>query len=379
MLGTFARRLSGLEPLLSFRLKAGHRRSRAWKQRRAGVPASAGSLRGPSGPDGDRLRRCAALPALVLATALHASAATNATAPLVLDGVAAEVGEARVTIAETMLLAREMAAARQIPLAEQAGQLRALYGEALDHLVARQLVLQAYRSGENKLPAWVVDRRVDAFIDEQFGGDRSLLVSMLNKQRVGFDTWRQRMEEELVISTMRQQFVEQNVTVPAADVRAYYATNRSEFALDGPVRVGMILIAKQADETDEAVSNRASTVWGQLKDGQDFRAVAKRESAEAHAKEGGDWGYVEPEDVFRAEIADALAKLDKGAVSPPIPTESGIYIVTRLNDCPGGILPLAEAWPVIEARLRKAETERRFAAWIDSLKRRTTVRLHSLP
>ena len=379
MLGTFARRLSGLEPLLSFRLKAGHRRSRAWKQRRAGVPASAGSLRGPSGPDGDRLRRCAALPALVLATALHASAATNATAPLVLDGVAAEVGEARVTIAETMLLAREMAAARQIPLAEQAGQLRALYGEALDHLVARQLVLQAYRSGENKLPAWAVDRRVDAFIDEQFGGDRSLLVSMLNKQRVGFDTWRQRMEEELVISTMRQQFVEQNVTVPAADVRAYYATNRSEFALDGPVRVGMILIAKQADETDEAVSNRASTVWGQLKDGQDFRAVAKRESAEAHAKEGGDWGYVEPEDVFRAEIADALAKLDKGAVSPPIPTESGIYIVTRLNDCPGGILPLAEAWPAIEARLRKAETERRFAAWIDSLKRRTTVRLHSLP
>lgn len=325
------------------------------------------------------ISRKAGLLALVLATVLRASAATNTAAPLVLDGVAAEVGEARVTIAETMLLAREMAAAHQIPLAEQAGQLRALYGEALDHLVARQLVLQAYRSGENKLPAWAVDRRVDAFIDEQFGGDRSLLVSMLNKQGMGFDTWRQRMEEELVISTMRQQFVEQNVTVPAADVRAYYATNRSEFALDGPVRVGMILIAKQADETDETVSNRASAVWSQLKDGQDFRAVAKRESAEAHAKEGGDWGYVEPEDVFRAEIADALAKLDKGAVSPPIPTESCIYIVTRLNECPERILPLVEAWPGIEARLRKAETERRFAAWIDSLKRRTTVRLHPLP
>jgi len=379
MIETFIRRLSGLKPLAGFRLKAGLRRDRAWKQRRAGVPALAGSLRGPSGPDGGRLRRCAALPALLFAAALRAAAATNAPTPLLLDGIAAEVGEARITIAETMLLARELAAARQIPVAEQAAKLRELYAEALESLIDRQLILRAYAALEQKLPAWMVDRRVEAVIEENFGGDRSRLVSTLNRQGMGFDVWRKRLEEEMIIASMRQQFVDQNIAVAPADIRAYYATNAAAFALEGPVRVGMILIGTRDGEGDAARLARARQVRERLLAGQDFRAVAGQESAEAHARNGGDWGYVEPADVFRREIAEALAPLKVGEISPLIETESGIYLVTKLDERADGVLPLEDAWGGVEAHLRRRETARRQAVWLDSLKQATTVRRYPLP
>jgi peptidyl-prolyl cis-trans isomerase SurA len=316
---------------------------------------------------------------LVLAAALHVAAATNATAPLLLDGIAAEVGEARITIAETMLLAREMAAARKLSAADQAAGLRALYAEARERLVARQLILQTYALAEQKLPGWAVDRRVSAVIDEHFDGDRSRLVSMLNKQGLGFDEWRKRLEEEMVIATMRQQFVDQQVIVAPAEVRAYYATNAVAFAAEGPVRVGMILVGKRSGEAAGETVQRARGVRERLCGGHDFRAVARAESAEAHAPQGGDWGYVDPDEVFRKEIAAALAGIKVGEISDLIETESGVYLVTKFDERADGVMPLEAAWTEIEAHLRRLKAEARYQAWIASLKQNTSVRVFPLP
>ena len=316
---------------------------------------------------------------LALATALRAAAATNAPAPLVLDGLAAEVGGARITIAETMELARELAAARKQPAADAAGVLRALYAEAQEQLVARQLVLQAYAAQEQKLPAWAVERRVESVIDERFGGDRSRLISMLNQQGLGYDAWRKRLEEEMVIATMHQQFVDQHVAVAPAEIRAFYATNAAAFAVEGPVRAGLILLARQEGESAAAALGRAREVLGRLRAGQDFRAVARSVSTESHARQGGDWGYVDPAEVFRKELADALAGLKIGEVSEPLETETGIYLVTKFDERTDRVMPLEAAWPEIEAYLRRVQAEARRAAWIESLKSRTTVRCFPLP
>lgn len=315
---------------------------------------------------------------LAVATGIGA-AATNAPAPMLLDGVAAEVGEVRITIAETMVLARELAAAQQIPVSQQADRLRELYNEAQEKLIARQLILQAYAAADQKMPPWAVDRRVEAVIDEHFQGDRSLLTSMLNKQGLDYDAWRKRLEEELTISMMRQQYVDQNVAVAPADVRAFYATNQATFVLDGPVRAGMILIERKSGEDEAAATGRARKILDRLREGQDFRAVARKESSEVHAKQGGDWGFVDPPEAFRKEIADALAKLKVGQISPLIETESGIYLVSKLDERPDRVLPLEDAWSGIEAQLRRIETARRYASWIESLKKNTTVRRHPLP
>lgn len=327
--------------------------------------------------------KCARAVVSLLALAVcgaRAAAATNGPAPLVLDGIAAEVGEERVTIAEAMLAARSLAAAMRIPPSAQPARLRELYDQALEDLIARKLILQHYEKSEQKLSPGLLESRINAMIAENFGGDRARLIDWLAEHRLTYEEWRKRVEEEIICAVMRQQFVERPAfDVSPADVRAYYATNGADFALEGSVRVGLILLTQREDEEPEAFRLRARRLAGRLREGMDFAAAAREESAEEHAAAGGDWGFVVPADVFRPEIARALEALGPGEVSEPIETESGIYIVRKTEERPERRLTLAEAWPLIESRLRQAQTEARYRAWIESLKRETRVVVHPLP
>ena len=387
---TPVRLLPGLKPLVGFRQqgwlmvsprrpiwKSGKPEGTRWPQALPDFLLSRFKKNGEARLNHQILK--AAFLLLALATALRAAAATNTPAPLVLDGLAAEVGGARITIAETLALARELAAALQQPAPGAGASLREAYAEAQEQLVARQLVLQAYAAQENKLPPWAVERRVAEVIDEHFGGDRSQLVSMLTRQGLGFDAWRQRLEEEMVTATMHQQFVERHVVVAPTEIRAFYTTNAAAFAVEGPVRAGLILLAPRDGESAEALAGRARQVLAEIRAGKDFRAVARRESAEAHAREGGDWGYIDPAEVFRKELADALAGLKVGEVGEPVATETGVYLLTKFDERADRVMPLEAAWAGIESRLRRIKAESRRAAWIESLKRKTTVRYFPLP
>jgi peptidyl-prolyl cis-trans isomerase SurA len=310
---------------------------------------------------------------------LRAAPTTTNAPPLLLDGVAAEVGAERITIAETMAAARDLAERMKLPAGEQTARLRELYDRALDELVARHLILQAYRNSEQKLQSWMVDRRIETIVEEHFGGDRVRLQAQLARENLSFDRWRQRMEDEMVLSAMRHQHVDGQVSVAPADVREFYATNSAAFALPGPVRVGMILLTPRAGEDGAALAARADALHARLRAGADFAALALAESAESHARNGGDWGYVKPEEVFKAEIVAALAALPPGGISAPIVSDGGCYIVRKISERPDLRLPLDEAWPAIEAHLRRALSERRFRAWIDSLRQRTHVHTYPLP
>lgn len=310
---------------------------------------------------------------------LRGPAATTNALPLLLDGVAAEVGAERITISETMLAARELAERLRLPAGEQTARLRELYERALEELVARRLILQAYRDSEQKLQPWMVDRRIETIVEEHFDGDRVRLQTQLARENLTFERWRQRMEDEMVLSAMRHQHVDGRVSVAPAEVRAYYATNSAAFALPGPVRVGMILLTPRAGEDGAALAARAGALRARLLAGADFAALAQSESTESHARDGGDWGYVKPEEVFRAEIVAALAALPPGGLSAPIVTDGGCYIVRKIAEHPDLRLPLEEAWPAIEAHLRRVLSEERFRAWIASLRRQTHVHTYPLP
>lgn len=304
---------------------------------------------------------------------------TNAPAALLLDGIAAEVGETRITIAEAMVAARELAAELRLAPAEQNARLRELYASALDELIARQLVLEAYRKAENKLQPWVVDRRMDELISDRFDGDRAAFVAALARQHLTLESWRQRAEEEMAISAMRHQHVDQRVSVAPADVRAAYATNRAAYTLAGPVRVGLILLRAEEGETPAALLARGRALRQRLDDGQDFGELARRHSSDSRAATGGDWGFVEPGQLFRPEIVAALTRLAPGACSAPLSVGRDVYLVRKMAERPDRQQTLEDAWPEIEARLRGAAAAELYRAWIARLRRDAYVRVNPLP
>ena len=298
--------------------------------------------------------------------------------PLVVDAIAADVGGRHITVAEVMEAARDIIASEgSISSAALAERLPVAYAEALTNLVTRQLILIRYGQAKQKLPDWMLNRRVEAIVEEHFGGDRSLLVSMLSQRGLSYAKWRKKIEEDTIISAMRSQFVDQGVAVKPEDILAVYGRDYATKKLDGPVRAALILLRpEEGQSAAEAVTN-ATVLARELRGGKDFAATARRLSSDPHAADGGDWGYIDPAAEFRKELADALAALKPGQVSDPVVIGSDyIYIVKKIAESADLKVPFDAVRDDIERQLRADAAAARFDAWIDSLRRATTIRLH---
>ncbi len=306
--------------------------------------------------------------------AFHLAAAE----PMVVDAVAADVGGRHITVAEVMEAARDTISAEgAISATALAEKLPGAYADALTNLITRQLILIRYDQAKQKLPNWMLNRRVEAIIEEHFGGDRSLLVSMLAKRGMSFAKWRKKIEEDTIINAMRSQFVDQGIVVKPEDVLAVYERDYANRKLPGPVRAALILLRPQEGQSSEAAVSNAVALARDLRAGKDFAATARRLSTDPHAADGGDWGYIDPAEEFRKELADALAALKPGEVSDPVVVGADyIYILKKVDESQDLSIPFDSVRGEIERNIRADAGAERFDAWIESLKKATTIRLY---
>ena len=72
--------------------------------------------------------------------------------------------------------------------------------------------------------------------------------------------------------------------------------------------------------------DKAKDLLAKLKGGADFAELAKTESKDPGAADGGDLGYF-TEDQMVKEFAEVAFKLDKGALSDPVKTQFGWHII----------------------------------------------------
>lgn len=317
-------------------------------------------------------------PLLLLAAALLA-AATRAPAegrPFQLDGVAAEVGGVRITISDVMAEAREIAFAEgRTDVVGNPEAVRALYGEALTNLVNRRLVLLQYEQGEAKIPDWYFNQRIERIIETGFGGDKSKLVAALEGRGLSYQEWRKRRVDDMVVGTMRQQFIDQSVKVRPSEIEAAYREKYADAKLPGHVKVSMVMLAGDG----ESVLAQARELVDELRGGKrDFAATARELSKEGHAAEGGCWGYIEPADELRKELADALVPLAVGGVSAPVAVGGYTYILRKDDERKDLSVPLDLVRDEIEGDLRQAAGEARYAAWLRFLATKNTVRVFPL-
>jgi parvulin-like peptidyl-prolyl isomerase len=296
---------------------------------------------------------------------------------LVVDGVAAVVGGVRITVADVMEDAKEIIRRERPTQGEMSKAMASAYAEALTNLVSRQLILLRYDQAQQKLPEWAVNRRVESIIEEHFGGDRSLLVSMLSARGISFEKWRKKIKEDTIIAAMRQQFVDSGIAVSPKDIAAAYKSKYANATLPGHVRVAMILLRPENDQSVEDAMAKAETLCDRLQSGKaDFAAEARRLSRDSRAGDGGDWGYIEPADALRKELCDALDALEAGQVSRPILVGGDyIYILKKVAVSKDLKVPLDSVYDEIEGDLRQEIGSRRFEAWMETLRRTTTVRI----
>lgn len=320
-----------------------------------------------------------ALAALSGGLAEAADPVTNAAPPvsMMIDGVAAQVNGDTITVAEVMSEIRNSAWV-EFSKEERAARLRDLYRDTLNAFIDRKLILASAKAAEMKLQPWIVDSRIQEIIDGRFNGDRTRLLAALTERRISFDDWRKGIEEDLMLSAMRMQMVDQRVSVSPREIRGYYQTNREALRIPAGARVGRIVLSVPP-KSEETLDRMGERVLKELDDGGDFASVARRCSGDSHAARGGDWGWVNPEETFASELSAALAPLKPGQHSRMVVLGDRGYIMKKFEEKSASLPTLDEAWPLIERRLRAQRSDESYREWTGRLRREAFVRVFDLP
>lgn len=273
------------------------------------------------------------------------------------DGVAARVGSAVILKSD---IYKDMSRLGVDP---------SRYPEFRNVFIERELILKAAQDAKMTMQDWVIENRIRDIVNRSFGGDRNKLMEALAKDRTSYPEWHERMKNDMIVAGMRYQIVDRNVAQcsPAA-LREEYAAHPERYVVDHKVTVSAILLgpddAAKKPEIDAALKTES------------FADLARKYSADAKAKEGGQWKDVVPEEVFRPEICAEIAKMPKGTISKWIELDGWSFLLRKDEESGGTRQSFAEAYDKIAANVREAEAERLYKAWIERLKTQTYIKVY---
>ncbi len=316
--------------------------------------------------------------ALLAASAWAELTTAKKSSAVLLDGVAAYVNTEMITIADVMSEVRRSPWADTAPELREK-RLRELYTATLNALIDRKLILAAAQKAKMQLQSWAVDNRVREIVSNNFEGDQTKLHNLLADRKIAFEEWKKNIEEDLMITAMRYQQVEKRVSPTPTEVRAEYEANKGRYQTETATAVSMIILDPPDKEGDESVAARAEKIAAALKAGTSFASLATTYSKDAKAANGGSWGKVNPEDVFRKEIVAALNKLKPGETAPVVLIDGYGYIVRKDEQQDARALTFEEAAPYVESHLRMRQAEKLYKEWTDRLRAEAYIKVFELP
>ncbi|MBP5791778.1 MAG: peptidyl-prolyl cis-trans isomerase [Kiritimatiellae bacterium] len=272
-----------------------------------------------------------------------------------MDGIAATVGN------ETILRSDVFGEMRRAGAGEDG------YARTLSRLIDRKLILKAAAESKMTLQEWVVENRIREIIDTSFDGDRNKLITLLGQQKVPYPEWRKRIRDDMIVGAMRWNMIDKYCVASPAMMKAEFAAHPARYALDAKTTVAVILLKPSDVQFKEAISE-------ELKTG-DFGEAARRYSSDTRAADGGVWKDVDANEVFRPEIADAIAQLAPGELSGWIDLDGWSFLVKKIGDSVAKNRTFAEAYDDIEANVKEELAKKAYTEWMDRLRSETYIKV----
>ena len=282
------------------------------------------------------LRLTAACLILIAATAQAQQAKPNAI--VVIDRIIAVVNDEVIT--ERELAARVDFALRQ--LAQQGTQPPArqiLEKQLLERTINDRVQMQHARDTGTRVDNAELDRAM-VKVAEQNKMTVAELRTVLAKDNVPYDKFREDIRSEITLSRLREREVAQKIVVTESEIDNFIQTQLTQPGRD-EFNVSHILIAvpeKASPEQLQARRERAEQALAQIKGGTDFRQVAAAFSDGPEALQGGLIGWRETSRL-PALFLDAVRPLQAGQLTELLRSPNGFHIL-RLNERRGGAAPI---------------------------------------
>lgn len=293
-----------------------------------------------------------------------------------LDGVAARVDSSIITVGDVMAEIRRHPDARDLNASGNETEMQALYRAALNTLIERRLILKSAAAKKMEIPEWVIDNQIREIVHDMFGGDMNKLEEELARSKIPMTEYRGTIKEDVIIRGMRQQMVEQYISASPSAMQKEYREHPERYRLEPKATVRVILLKPpSAGDGLPSVKTRGTQILEEIAAGKSFSDLAVMYSADSHAKDGGLWKDVNPEEAFRPEIAAEIAKLKVGMVSEMVDLDGWGFIAKKESEVSAKEMSFADAYDKIAWNVRNAAAKKAYDEWIARLKEDSFIKI----
>ena len=290
----------------------------------------------------------------------------------VLDRVVAVVNNDAITLGE---LDEAMMMARQPGQQRPPGNDEQVRRDFLNRFIEARLQLQEADREKIGVEEAEVDDELLERVKKSNLKDLDEFKAILKSQGISYDSIRRRLRDNIKLSKVVRRKVTIRVSVTDPEIDRYLEENRDKLETGLAYHARHILLVPEGGTTDaawEAARIKAELVRSQLRDGADFAELARKFSADATAKDGGDLGTLKRGELSQ-EIENRILALSAGMVSEPYRSDLG-YHIFRLESKDGlegdG---LNRARTQIREILFRQKYEARLDAWVKEIRQRAII------
>jgi parvulin-like peptidyl-prolyl isomerase len=142
---------------------------------------------------------------------------------------------------------------------------------------------------------------------------------------MSFEKYRELRERMIIVSAVRAR-ITNNLEVTDAMVREHYEKNLQRWRDPESVKIHTLTILS----TTANARSQAEILRTRMVNGGDFAEMARENSADSRADEGGAWPWTRLSDI-NDQVAGVIAKMKKGELSAVL-EEPGTFMILRVDD-----------------------------------------------
>jgi peptidyl-prolyl cis-trans isomerase C len=250
-----------------------------------------------------------------------------------------------------------------------------IYRGVLDQIIGYKLLVQETKARNLTVPDTEIEARI-AQIRSQFPSEEAFKQT-LEQQKVTVDQIRADARSEMLVTKMLESEVESKVAITPAQVTDFYQKNPTNFQQGERLRASHILISVPQGANDaakQAARTKAEAILKEIRAGKDFAALAKQNSQDASAQNGGDLNYFEKGQMVAPFEAAAFA-LKTGEVSDVVESQFGFHIIKLTDRQPARTVPLDEVKAQIQQYLENQARQEATQAFVEGLKAKGKVEI----
>ena len=241
--------------------------------------------------------------------------------------------------------------------------------EVLDNLINRELLYQeaekkGIKADEKKVESRFAEVKQSAPTEADF-------QNMLKEMGVSETDIRTEIRRSFLIQEFIDTQITAGITVPDADIKAFYDGHPDYFKKSEQVKASHILIksdsVKDDDAKKKAARDKLRDIQEKVKKGEDFAELAKASSECPSAAKGGDLGYFGRGQMVKP-FEDAVFALKVGETSDIVVTQFGYHLIRLTDRKPESTVSLDEEKAKISEHLKRQKSVESVNQYIEKIR-----------